>query len=187
MGYLNVKLKRDQIKIMFILYHKLVKQKREICIYKMIFIKLIYDKFENENRITRDKETDEGHKYEVLLKVNDRLIDVDRTLTICTWGIKEHLPYDCDIIFDITLFSTKVEGDSKGLTGMDDKIQQSIIDHPKFDIMMEEIIMNIECSNSKVIGIICNYGKQLSVGWAELLKKMYYTKSLIRHRGIDHF
>lgn len=34
------------------------------------------------------------------------------------------------------------------------------------------------------IGIICNYGKHRSVAWAELLKKLYYPKSNIKHIGI---
>ena len=57
--------------------------------------------------------------------------------------MKKHIPFDCDIIFDITLFSTKFDGNIKEYTGLDEKIQQSIMNHPKFDIMVEEIITNI--------------------------------------------
>jgi RNase adaptor protein for sRNA GlmZ degradation len=31
------------------------------------------------------------------------------------------------------------------------------------------------------IAFICNHGKHRSVGWAELLKKIYYKKSIIKH------
>tara|TARA_B100000575_G_C23095506_1_gene631839 strand:+ start:665 stop:1138 length:474 start_codon:yes stop_codon:yes gene_type:complete len=150
----------------------------------MIFIKLIHDKYENEYGFTEEKE-EKDHEYILLKTIEDVPIQNDRELTICTWGIKKHLPFDCDIIFDITLFSTKFDGNIKEYTGLDEKIQQSIMNHPKFDIMVEEIITNIEIGNVKTIGFICNYGKHRSVGFAELIKKLYYPRSIIKHRGID--
>ena len=45
---------------------------------------------------------------------------------------------ECDIIFDASLFSTKVDGDVKDITGLDKKIQLSIINHPRFDIIIDK-------------------------------------------------
>ena len=150
----------------------------------MNIIKLVYDKYENDYGFTEEK-GGKDHEYVLLKSIEGKPIESDRELTICTWGIKKHLPYECDIIFDVTLFSTKFNGNIKEYTGLDEEIQQSIINHPKFDIMIEEIITNIEVGNVKTIGFICNYGKHRSVGWAELIKKLYYPKSKINHRGID--
>ena len=145
----------------------------------MVFIKLIHDKYENENQ---NKE----HIHNVIKEVNGNQIDKERELMICTWGKNKHLPYECEIIFDISSMSTNVINNetTRNYTGMDEIIQNSIINHPKFDYMMEEMLMNIETGNPKVIGIICNYGKHRSVGMAELLKKFYYEKSIMLHRGI---
>jgi RNase adaptor protein for sRNA GlmZ degradation len=53
-----------------------------------------------------------------------------------------------------------------------------------FDLIMEKIITEIETNNPQSIGIYCNYGKHRSVGWAELLKKLYYNNSVVKHMGI---
>ncbi len=97
---------------------------------------------------------------------------------------KKHKEIKCDIIFDSTLFSTKIKVDVKNLTGLDEIIQQSIINHNMFDMIMEKIITEIEESNPKIIGIVCNYGKHRSVGWAELIKKFYYKNTIINHIGL---
>ena len=60
------------------------------------------------------------------------------------------------------------------------------INHPLFDEIMEKILTTIELENPKVIGFICNYGKHRSVGWAELLGKLYYTNSIIEHIGLKN-
>ena len=51
---------------------------------------------------------------------------------------------------------------------------------------MEKIITIIEEENPSVIGFICNYGKHRSVGWAELLQKLYYNNSKIEHIGLKN-
>lgn len=148
----------------------------------MKIIKLIYDRYENDIGFAEGNYED--HEHEIIKKINDKKISNDRKINITTWGVKKHLPHDCQIIFDATLFTTKIDGDIKNLTGLDEKIQKSVINHPKFDIIIENILINIETYNYENIGIICNYGKHRSVAWAELLKKLYYPKSNIKHIGI---
>ena len=58
------------------------------------------------------------------------------------------------------------------------------MNHPKFDMIMEMIIDEIETNNYNKIGFICNYGKRRSVGWAECIKKLYYNHSSIKHMNI---
>ena len=146
-------------------------------------IKLIYDKYQNDIGFTQgENETD--HKHELITKINEIDVNDKRELSIFTWGIKKHKSPNCDIIFDVTLFSTKTNVDIKELTGLDEIIQTSIINHPMFDLIMEKIITEIETNNPQSIGIYCNYGKHRSVGWAELLKKLYYNNSVVKHIGI---
>ena len=48
------------------------------------------------------------------------VINKNRTLDIYTWGIKKHKPVECDISFDVSLFSGKTNeanSDYKKLTG----------------------------------------------------------------------
>ena len=146
-------------------------------------IKLIYDKYQNDIGFTQG-ENEIDHKHELITKINEIDVNYKRKLSIFTWGIKKHKSPNCDIIFDVTLFSAKINVDIKELTGLDEIIQISIINHPMFDLIMETIITEIETNNPRSIGIYCNYGKHRSVGWAELLKKIYYNNSVVKHIGI---
>ena len=140
-------------------------------------IKLVYDKYENDvGFIMSSEQGDHTHTK------NEGIGDKD--ITFYTWGVKKHKIKECDITFDATLFSTKISVDVKCLSGLDDIIQQSIINHPNFDLIMERIITLIEEKKPTTVGIFCNYGKHRSVGWAELLKKIYYPSSTCIHEGI---
>ena len=146
-------------------------------------IKLIYDKYENDIGFSFGHQYNEK-EYEILETINDIPIKYSRKLDINTWGIKKHTPIKCDIVFDATLFNTKTDCDVKNLTGLDDIIQKSIKNHPMFDTIMERIINEIEEKDPKSIGIYCNYGKHRSVGWAEIIKHLYYKNSYLNHYGI---
>jgi RNase adaptor protein for sRNA GlmZ degradation len=152
-------------------------------------IKLIYDRYENEfgvsyfqnNDIIIDKTTILDN---LPMKINDIDINFDRILTIYSWGIKkDKKSVDCDIIFDLTKFQTKIDKDLDvhTITGLTDIIQDSVIRHPKFLELIETIVDNIETMNPKSVGFICNHGKHRSVAWAELIHKLYYKKSIIKH------
>ena len=144
--------------------------------------KIVYDTYENDYGFIDGEIKD--HIHTILTHSNDKCIDYNRQLEIITWGIKKHNPIDCDIIFDCSLFSAKCDVDVKNHTGLDDIIQKSIMNHPKFDMIMEMIIDEIETNNYNKIGFICNYGKHRSVGWAECIKKLYYNQSFIKHMNI---
>jgi RNase adaptor protein for sRNA GlmZ degradation len=151
----------------------------------MNVIKLVYDKYENDYGFTEgDMDDINDHIHEKIEQIGDKKIDNERELFIYTWGLKKHLPVECDIIFDASLFSARINADVKTLTGKNEIVQQGIINHPKFDIIIEMIVTEIETNDYQKIGIICNYGKHRSVGFAELLKKFYYPKSVINHKGI---
>ena len=150
-------------------------------------IKIIYDKYENDIGFSYlpDNEINKDHIHNIIENINGEPLVLDRTLKIYTWGVKKHTCNECDIIFDATLFSANINVDVKTLTGLDEIVQTSIMNHPLFDTIMERIITTIEEENPKVIGFICNYGKHRSVGWAELLHKLYYTNSTLKHIGLQ--
>jgi len=152
----------------------------------MKIYKLIYDKYENDIGISYTEEQTD-HTHIVIDKLGDNIITKDRPLEIYTWGIKKHMEEQCDVAFDVSLFSGRTnQNDSnyKNLTGLDEVIQQSILNHPLFDILMEKVLLEIEDNNHKKIGFFCKYGKHRSVGWAELLHKLYYEKAVVKHMGI---
>ena len=141
-------------------------------------IKLVYDKYENDiGFIQSDEQGDHTHT-----KLDNT--DDTKNITFYTWGAKMHNPIQCELVFDATLFSTKVSVDVKCLSGYDEIIQQSIMNHPNFDLIMERIITLIEGKQPKTVGFFCNYGKHRSVGWAELIKRIYYPQSTCVHKGI---
>jgi len=148
-------------------------------------IKIIYDKYENDigfSYLPDNQIKDSVHS--IIENIHDVPLILDRNLKIYTWGMKKHTCDECEIIFDATLFRANISVDVKTLTGLDDIVQTSIMNHPLFDTIMERIITVIEEENPKVIGFICNYGKHRSVGLAELLYKLYYTNSILEHIGL---
>ena len=141
-------------------------------------IKLIYDRYENDiGFIMSDEQGD--HTHTIIEGINK-----ERDITFHTWGKKMHKPNICDLVFDATLFSTKVTVDVKCLSGLDEVIQQGIMNHPNFDLIMEKIVTLIEEKIPTTVGIFCNYGKHRSVGWVSLLKDLYYPKAICIHEGI---
>ena len=146
-------------------------------------IKLIYDRYENDIGFINEDSIEK--KYIILDNIDDKLIKKDRKINIYTWGIKKHTCDKCDIIFDATLLTAKINKDVRSLNGKNDIVKQSIINHPKFEIMMETILKNIEEHEPLTIGFICNHGKHRSVAFAELLKELYYTNSKMTHIGLS--
>ena len=82
-------------------------------------VKLIYDKYENEVGIIYDAEMNEIENDHTKIleqlptKINDIEINTDRVININTWGIKKPFSTECDIIFDLTKFQTKIDKKAK--------------------------------------------------------------------------
>lgn len=151
-------------------------------------IKLIHEKNQNEYSYYGFEESDEiNHNYQNIIKQS--IIDLDnyhrnRSLEIITYGQKTQTEPECELIFDVSIFSTKIENTNiKKLDGRDIIIQNAIIQHPIYNILIENVITHIEQNNPKIIAFMCNHGKHRSVGWAEILKKFYYPNTKITHLG----
>ena len=151
-------------------------------------IKLIHDKNQNDYTFYGFQETDKiNNNYEEIITQSLREIgdyDRNRKLTIYTYGEKNtnHKKPKCQVIFDVSSFATKIEKtDIKKYDGRDQIIQNAIIQHPIFDILIENVINEIEKDNLNTISFVCNHGKHRSVGWAEILKKYYYKFSKVVH------
>lgn len=118
--------------------------------------------------------------HEPFMKISDKKIDVDRDLTIYTWSKLKNIPIECDILFDLSKFRIP----KNDILGLDETIQKDIQNHSSYNNIIKSILKSIELNNYKKIGIICNYGKIVSVGFAELLKKDYYQNSIIHHNNL---
>ena len=158
-------------------------------ITKNKIIKLIYDNYENNIGIIYDTNCKSEVNIDTILnnlpeKIDNKDIIKNRNLIIYSWGVKkDKKEVDCDIIFDLRKFQTKIDEDIDvhTINGLNNIIQNSIILHPKFLELIEIVIKHIEIENPKEIAFICNHGKHRSVGWAELLRKLYYKKATIKH------
>jgi RNase adaptor protein for sRNA GlmZ degradation len=152
-------------------------------------IKLIYDKYENDLGLYYENMPDSENELITMILnllpqfINNKPINLKRVIKIYTWGIKKTTGIETDITFDLTTFQTKIDPslDVHSLNGLSEEIQNSIILHPKFINIITRIITMIEMENPRTIGFFCNHGKHRSVGWAELIKKYYYTDAKIKH------
>lgn len=131
----------------------------------------------------KDQTILENNYYEPFTKISDKKIDVDRDLIIYTWSKLKNIPVECDIIFDLSEIKIPIN-DS---TGLDERIQKIIQNHNAYNNILKSILKEIELNSYKKIGIICDYGKIVSVGFAELLKKDYYKNSIIHHNNLKVF
>jgi len=123
--------------------------------------------------------------YEPFTKISDKKIDVDRDLTIYTWSKLKNIPVECDIIFDLSEMKIpEIKIPINDSTGLDERIQKDIQNHNAYNNILKSILKEIELNSYKKIGIICNYGKIVSVGFSELLKKDYYKNSIIHHNNL---
>jgi len=122
----------------------------------------------------------ENSFYEPFTKISDKKIDVDRDLIIYTWSKLKNIPIECDIIFDLS----EIKIPKTDSTGLDERIQKIIKNHSAYNDILKSVLKCIELNEYKKIGIICDYGKMVSVGFAELLKKDYYQNSIIHHNNL---
>ena len=120
---------------------------------------------------------------EPFTKISDKKINTERDLTIYTWSRLKNIPVECDIVFDLSYFKFPTS-DS---TGLDLEIQKNIQNHSAYNNIIKSILKCIEFDEYKKIGIICDSGKIVSVGFAELLKKDYYQNSIIHHNNLKVF
>jgi len=128
-----------------------------------------------------DKQTIlENNYYEPFTKISDKKIDIDRDLIIYTWSKLKNIPVECDILFDLS----EMKISKSKFTGLDETIQKDIQNHSEYNNIIKSILKDIELNNYKKIGIICDYGKIVSVAFAELLKKDYYKNSIIYHNNL---
>ena len=117
---------------------------------------------------------------EPISKIGDHKIDKDRDLTIYTWSKLKNIPVECDILFDLS----DIIIPHNNSTGLDEKIQNAIQNHSAYNDTIKSILKYIETGEYKKIGFICDYGKVVSVAFAELLKKTYYQRTIIYHNNL---
>lgn len=118
--------------------------------------------------------------HEPFIKISDKKIDKDRDLIFYTWSSKKNIPVDCDIVFDLS----DIIIPHNNSTGLDDDIQKIIQNHNAYNDIIKSILKYIELNDYKKIGFVCDYGKVVSVGFAELLKKTYYQRTIIYHNNL---
>ena len=117
---------------------------------------------------------------EPFTKISGKKINIKRDLTIYTWSKLKNIPVECNIVFDLSKFKIP---ETKS-TGLDLEIQKIIQNHISYKNILKSILKNIELNEYNKIGIICDDGKIISVGFAELLKKEYYTNIIIYHNNL---
>ena len=117
---------------------------------------------------------------EPFIKISGKKINIKRDLTIYTWSKLKNIPVECNIVFDLSKFKIH---ETKS-TGLDLEIQKVIHNHISYKNILKSILKNIELNEYNKIGIICDDGKIISVGFAELLKKEYYTNIIIYHNNL---
>ena len=97
----------------------------------------------------------------------------------------KHTPVDIE--FDVTNFRANIASNInlREINGTNNIIQKAIMIHPRYSVLIDRIINEIQIRGAINIAFVCNHGKHRSVGWACILKK-YYPNSIVRHSGIQN-
>ena len=104
---------------------------------------------------------------------------------IYTWANKVDttVPIDFEVAFDVSLFFPEIKDlpNIESMTGKDPVIQDSIMRHPRFMSLAASILKTVNETKPREIGFICNYGKHRSVGWAYIMRKYIFKRSVIHN------
>ena len=119
-------------------------------------IKLIYDNYENDIGIIYDTDVENKANIETILnnlpnQIDNKEINKNRNLIIYSWGVKkDKKEVDCDIIFDLRKFQTKINEDIDvhTINGLSNIIQDSII-----GCSLIEHQSRVLCAGSRVVSV----------------------------------
>jgi hypothetical protein len=130
-----------------------------------------------------DQTINENSYHEPFSKISDKKINFNRDLTIYTWSKLKNIPVECDIVFDLS----DIIIPHNNSTGLDMGLQKIIMNHNQYIDILKSILREIEFNEYKKIGFICEYGKVVSVAFAEILGKTYYQRTIILHNNLKVF
>jgi RNase adaptor protein for sRNA GlmZ degradation len=145
-------------------------------------IKLTHVTFEND--IVNSPVSDKCSLDEIIEEISN-LACTHVPNRIYTWANKvdTSVPVDFEVAFDVSSFYTEIKdlNNIQSLTGKDKIIQDSIMRHPLFMKLAQEIVKTVNEKKPREIGFICNYGKHRSVGWAYILREYIFKRSVVHN------
>lgn len=113
--------------------------------------------------------------------------DISRTLIISTWGIamRDRAPEKSQRNWFVGIISNRAKNvDLRKLNGRSEEVQQGVMEDPKFGMIMNSIVSEVEKKGLNHISISCTKGRHRSVAIAELLKKLFYPNAVLEHLTI---
>ncbi|MFP1682391.1 RNase adapter RapZ [Alloalcanivorax sp. C16-1] len=124
--------------------------------------------------------------------------DVRLSLLIQSFGYKNGLPHDADLVFDVrALPNPHWQGDLRPLTGRDDKVAEFLRGHPESGAMLDDIFHFLDRwlpaygANDRsyvTVAVGCTGGRHRSVYITEQLAQRLREKGVplhVRHRELD--
>jgi hypothetical protein len=112
----------------------------------------------------------------------------DRDLIISTWGVKKRsrAPEESQRNWFVGIISARAHGvDLRKFDGRSEEVQAGIMGDDHFGPIMSSIIKEVEEHNLTHISTSCTKGRHRSVAVAELLKKWFYPRAVVRHLTIN--
>ena len=111
-----------------------------------------------------------------------------RSLIVSTWGIalRKHAPERSQRNWFVGIISNRAHGvDLRKLNGRSEEVQEGVLEDPKFGMIMNSIIKEVEEKDLTHISVSCTKGRHRSVAVAELLKKLFYPNDILEHLTIS--
>ena len=150
----------------------------------MVKITLIYDEYENNDWGFNKKKEENTNTIEEFI---DDIKKSNYSLSIYSWGkriCESKVHPNVDIEFDVSKFRANISPDInlREINGTNPIIHTAIVNHPKFSLLIDRVLNEINKHNAKSITFICAHGKHRSVGWACIIKHIF-PLSTITHLG----
>ncbi|QKF93475.1 RNAse adapter protein rapZ [Fadolivirus algeromassiliense] len=115
---------------------------------------------------------------------NNYILNIERELTILTWGksSRKFKPNESQKNFSVGMISILDYGlNLKKINGKNHELQNLIMSDKSFIQTIKSIVLEIEKNNYNTISICCDQGRHRSVAVAEIIKKIYYPQTNIKH------
>lgn len=113
--------------------------------------------------------------------------NIDRKIkmySISQYDINDKKMKNIQRVFDLSKFKVEMLDNKdarKSETGLNDNVQEVIMEHDKFFAIIKKIVSEVESKDYDTIAVMCSHGILYAPAIVEMLKYNVYSKGIVNH------